>query len=57
MANKTIQEWELEKGIELRKRKFKYNTCTERQFKNLLRKNYIIIKTDKGLEYYEEAVK
>ena len=57
MANKTIQEWELEKGIELRKRKFKYNTCTERQFKNLLRKNYIIIKTEKGLKYYEEAVK
>lgn len=58
MANKKqLIEWETEKGIELRKRKWKNNECTERQFKNLLRKNYIIIKTEKGLDYYQEEVK
>ena len=61
MSNKKpLIEWETEKGIELRKRKWKNwknNECTERQFKNLLRKNYIIIKTEKGLNYYQEEVK
>ena len=58
MANKKqLIEWETEKGIELRKRKWKNNEYTERQFKNLLRKNYIIIKTEKGLNYYQEEVK
>lgn len=58
MANKkSLIEWETEKGIELRKRKWKNNEYTERQFKNLLRKNYIIIKTEKGLNYYQEEVK
>ncbi len=58
MANKKqLIEWESEKGIELRKRKWKNNEYTERQFKNLLRKNYIIIKTEKGLNYYQEEVK
>ena len=58
MANKkSLIEWKTEKGIELRKRKWKNNEYTERQFKNLLRKNYIIIKTEKGLNYYQEEVK
>lgn len=58
MSNKkALIEWETEKGIELRKRKWKNNEYTERQFKNLLRKNYIIIKTEKGLNYYQEEVK
>lgn len=56
-SRKPLVEWEIDKGVELRKRKFKYNTFTEREYKNLIRKNYIIIKTEKGLKYLEEEVK
>ncbi len=56
-SRKPLTEWEMEKGIELRKRRFKYNTFTEREYKNLIRKNYITIKTEKGLKYLEEEVK
>lgn len=55
-SRKPLVDWEMDKGIKLRKRKFKYNTFTEREYKNLIRKNYIIIKTKKGLEYLEEQV-
>ena len=55
-SRKPLIEWEMDKGIELRKRKFKYSTFTEREYKNLIRKNYIIIKTSKGLNYLEEEV-
>lgn len=56
-SRKPLVDWEMDKGIELRKRKFKYSTFTEREYKNLIRKNYIIIKTEKGFKYLEEEVK
>lgn len=56
VSRKPLVEWEMDKGVELRKRKFKYNTFTEREYKNLIRKNYIIIKTEKGLKYLEEEI-
>ena len=56
-SRKPLVEWEMDKGVELRKRRFKYTTFTEREYKNLIRKNYIIIKTEKGLKYYEEEVR
>lgn len=55
-SRKPLAEWEMDKGVLLRKRKFKYKTFTEREYKNLIRKNYIIIKTQKGLQYLEEQV-
>ena len=56
VSRKPLVEWEMDKGVELRKRKFKYNTFTEREYKNLIRKNYIIIKKEKGLKYLEEEI-
>lgn len=55
-SRKPLAEWEIDKGVLLRQRKFKYKTFTEREYKNLIRKNYIIIKTQKGLQYLEEQV-
>ena len=54
MANrKTLKEWEEEKGVRLRKRKHKILVFTEKHYKNLIQKEYIICKTEKGLEYLE----
>lgn len=53
MNRKTLNEWELEKGIEVKtkKRTLKY---TEKQLKKLINTNQIVVKTEKGLEYLQE---
>lgn len=51
---KTLKDWELEKGITV-KTKDKSKTYTEKQYKKLIKSNYIVTKTGKGLEYIKEA--
>lgn len=51
---KTIKDWELEKGITV-KTKDKCKTCNDRQYKKLIKSNYIVTKTEKGLKYLKEA--
>ncbi len=53
MNRKTLNEWELEKGIKVKtqKRTLKY---TEKQLKKLIYTNEITIKTEKGLNYLRE---
>ena len=51
---KTLKDWELEKGITVKTRD-KSKTYNERQYKKLIKSNYIVIKTEKGLEYLKEA--
>lgn len=50
---KTLKDWELEKGI-IVKTKNKCKICNERQYKKLIRRNYIVTKTEKGLEYLNQ---
>lgn len=52
MNRKTLKEWELEKGVRVKSNK-KPGKYTEKQLKRLIKSNYIIIKTEKGLEYLE----
>lgn len=49
---KKLKDWEMETGITV-KVKDKNRRCKERSFKNLIKRNYIVIKTEKGLEYLE----
>lgn len=53
MNRKSLNEWELEKGIKVKtkKRTIKY---TEKQLKKIIKTNQIKVKTEKGLEYIEE---
>ncbi len=53
MNKRILKEWEFEKGIKvkIKKRTGKY---TEKQFKKLIKTNYITVKTEKGLEYLQE---
>lgn len=51
---KTLKDWELEKGIKVKTRD-KSKTYNERQYKKLIKSNYIVTKTEKGLEYLKEA--
>lgn len=52
---KTLPEWELEKGVEIKTSdRKKIVQINERQFMRLLKDNYIVTKTDKGLKYLEE---
>lgn len=51
---KTLKDFELEKGI-IVKTKHKSKTYTEKQYKKLIKSNYIVTKTEKGLEYIKEA--
>lgn len=51
---KTLKDQELEKGITVKTRD-KSKTYDERQYKKLIKSNYIIAKTEKGLEYIKEA--
>lgn len=55
VIKKTLKEWEIEKGIEI-KTKDRKNiiALNERQFINLIKDNYIVTKTEKGLNYLEE---
>lgn len=53
MNRKTLKDWELEKGI-IVKEKDKSKKYNEKQYKNLIKTNYIVIKTNKGLAYWEE---
>lgn len=52
---KTLNEWEFEKGIELRPRNRQKITrdgkISEGKFRRLVKVNYIVVKTEKGLEY------
>ena len=55
MANrKPLKDWEDEKGIIFRKRKRKVNNITEKQYKQFIKTEYIICKTEKGAEYLAE---
>lgn len=55
MANrKALKEWEEEKGVKIRRRKHKNNDFTEKEYKRLIQTEYIICKTEKGLEYLKE---
>lgn len=56
MNRKSINVWELEKGIKVKTKKRK-ETYSEKQFKRLINKNYIVTKTEKGLEYLESFKK
>lgn len=53
MNRKTIAEWELEKGVQLRTKKIgeKY---TEKEFQKLICTKPIKVKTEKGLHYLEK---
>lgn len=51
---KTLKEWELAKGIEIKTKKNIIKCTSENRFIKLIRDNYITIKTDKGLKYYEK---
>ena len=51
MSRKTLKELELETGI-IVKEKDKSRKYNENQFNKLLKKRHIVIKTQKGLEYY-----
>lgn len=50
MNRKTLKEWELEKGVRVKSKK-KLGKYTEKQLKRLIKSNYIVTKTQKGLEY------
>ena len=52
MNRKTLKDWEMEKGIRIKTKK-KTGSYTEKQFKKMINSGYIIIKTEKGLEYLE----
>lgn len=53
--SKTLPEWELEKGVEVKTEdRKKIIQINERQFMRLLKENYIVTKTEKGLKYLEE---
>lgn len=55
MANKKLlKEWEEEKGIRIRKRKHKKNELTEKEYKKLIKTEYIICKTEKGYDYLQK---
>ena len=53
MSKKTLKDLELETGIivKIKDKSKKYN---KKQFNKLLKNNNIVIKTEKGLEYYIE---
>lgn len=51
---KTLKEWEFEKGIEIKAKnrgKISKKAITEGRFKRLIGSSFIVVKTDKGLEY------
>lgn len=54
---KTLKEWEMQTGILLKKIKIKNKKCTESAFKKLINKKEIVIRTEKGLKYWEELRK
>lgn len=55
MNTKTIKDWELEKGIEIKDKSIKRERkCKEKYFKKLIKTSYISVKTEKGLEYLNE---
>lgn len=52
---KTLPEWELEKGVEIKTTdRKKIVQINEKQFMRLIKDNYIVTKTNKGLKYLEE---
>lgn len=56
VSGKMLNEWEFEKGIEIKaknKGKISKKAITEGRFKRLIGSNYIAVKTEKGLEYLE----
>lgn len=58
LANrKSLKDWEMEKGVIIRNRKYNQDELTEKQYKNLVKTKNIKIKTEKGLQYLEEEVK
>ena len=54
MSKKTLKDLELETGIivKVKDKSKKYN---ENQFNKLIKNKRIVIKTQKGLEYYENT--
>lgn len=50
---KMLKEWEDEKGVKIRRRKHKNNNFTEKEYKRIIQSEYIICKTEKGLEYLQ----
>lgn len=58
LANrKSLKDWEMEKGVIIRNRKYNQDELTEKQYKNLVKTKNIKVKTEKGLQYLEEEVK
>ena len=53
MNRKSLNEWELEKGIQIKTNK-RLGKYTEKQLKNMIKTNQIVVKTNKGLEYLQE---
>jgi len=53
MNRKSLNEWELEKGLKVKTKK-RDTTYTEKQLKTLIKTTQIRVKTDKGLEYIQE---
>ena len=63
---KTIKEWELDKGIKIRKpigfikesekNKIHTNTYTDRSFRRCAKNSIITIKTEKGLEFMNNKI-
>lgn len=58
LANrKSLKDWEMEKGVIIRNRKYNQDELTEKQYKNLVKTKNIKVKTEKGLQYLEEEIK
>lgn len=56
MSRKTLKEFELEVGIEI-KNKHKDYRYSKDELKKLIKTNYITVKTEKGLEYISDYKK
>ena len=54
---KNLKDWEMDKGVIIRNRKYNQDELTEKQYKNLIKTKNIKVKTEKGLQYLEEEVK
>ena len=56
MNRKPIKDWELEKGVILRKNK-NNNKITEKQFQNRIKTEYVKCKTLKGMMCMSEIMR
>ena len=54
MSRKSLKDWELEKGLKVKThRKNRQGECSEGKFIKLIKRNNIVVKTEKGLKFLE----